>query len=204
MLSNFFQPQILQPTRIIGNNSPSLIDKIFFNSIEHQTVSGNLITKISDHLRNCIFCRSINFKTNSENRGFYRDYSNFKLDSYIHDLRRSNLDEKLNSVQGADEQHNILHDILISNMQKHAPLKPVLRKLFKQRLKPWITKGILKSISNENKYYKKFLNTKNPIWYQKYKYYRDLINHLIRKSKTAIMPHIFKNFKTILRNFGVV
>ena len=43
MLSNFFQPHILQPSRIINNNKPSLIDKIFLNSIEHETLSGNLI-----------------------------------------------------------------------------------------------------------------------------------------------------------------
>ena len=80
-------------------------------------------------------------------------------------------------------------------MQKHAPLKPVSRKLFKQRLKPWITKGILKSISIKNKHYKKFLNTKKPIWYQKYKYYRDLINHLIRKSKKSYYASYFEKFQ---------
>ena len=32
MLSNFFQPHILQPSRIINNNKPSLIDNIFLNS----------------------------------------------------------------------------------------------------------------------------------------------------------------------------
>ena len=76
-------------------------------------------------------------------------------------------------------------------MQKHAPLKPVSRKMNKQRLKPWITKGILKSISIKNKHYKKFLKTKKSIWYQKYKYYRDLINHLIRKSKKSYYASYF-------------
>ena len=191
MLSHFFQPHIPQPTRIIGNNNRSLIDNIFLNSIELETVSGNLNTKISDHLPNFIFYKSINLKTNNENRGFYRDYYNFKLDSYIHDLRKSTLDEKLNSVQSADEQYNIFHDTIISNMQKHAPLKPLSRKLFKQKLKPWITKGILKSISIKNKHYKKFLNTKKPFWYQKYKYHRDLINHLRRKSKKCYFASYF-------------
>ena len=55
MLSNFFQPHILQPTRIIQSNKPSLIDNIFFNSIENEIFSGNLITKISNHLPNFIF-----------------------------------------------------------------------------------------------------------------------------------------------------
>ena len=38
--SNFFQPYIMQPTRIT-NHSATLIDNILFNSIEHFTISGN-------------------------------------------------------------------------------------------------------------------------------------------------------------------
>ena len=37
--SNFFTPFILQPTRL---HSKTLIDNIFFNSLEYQSVSGNL------------------------------------------------------------------------------------------------------------------------------------------------------------------
>jgi hypothetical protein len=39
----FFQPHILQPTRIT-RHSETLIDNIFLNSIEHFTISGNLVT----------------------------------------------------------------------------------------------------------------------------------------------------------------
>ena len=102
----------------------------------------------------------MNLKSKSKNRRFYRDYNNFDPDSYIDDLRKSNLDEKLNLVEGADAQYNKFHEILINNMQKHAPSKPVSRKMHKQRLKPWINKGILKSISIKNKLYKNSSNKK--------------------------------------------
>ena len=195
MLSNFFQPHILQPTRIINNNKSSLIDNIFLNSIEHETVSGNLVSKISDHLPNFIFCKSSNLKSEGKNRGFYRDFSNFSIDSYIHDLRKSQLEEKVNLIEGVNAQYNTFHEILITNIQKHAPLKWVSRRMYKQRLKPWISKGILKSISIKNTLYKKFLKTKKYIWYQKYKYYRDLINHLIRKSKNNYYVAYFEKFQ---------
>ncbi len=173
-------------TRIINNNRPSLIDNVFLNSVEHETLIGNLITKISDHLPNFIFCKNLNLKSKSENRGFYRDYSNFKLDSYIYDLRKSNLDEKLNSVHGTDEQFKLFHDILISNMQKHAPLKPVSRKMHKQKLKPWITKEILKSISIKNKLYKEFL--------------KNVFRHEPLGSKTQI-TFLFTNIFAIIPDF---
>ena len=45
--SHYFTPYILQPTRL---QSMSLIDNIFFNSLEYQSNSGNLLIEISDHL----------------------------------------------------------------------------------------------------------------------------------------------------------
>ena len=47
MSSHFFSPYILQPTRL---QSKTLIDNIFFNSLEFQSNSGNLLIEISDHL----------------------------------------------------------------------------------------------------------------------------------------------------------
>ena len=48
-----FQSQILQPTRITDHSS-TLIDNIFFNSIEHFTISRNLAYDLTDHLPNFI------------------------------------------------------------------------------------------------------------------------------------------------------
>jgi hypothetical protein len=47
----FFQPHILQPTRITDHTA-SLIDNIFYNALEHFTLSGNIIYDVTDHLAN--------------------------------------------------------------------------------------------------------------------------------------------------------
>ena len=52
MFSNYFQPLILQPSRFIGKTSPTLIDNIFINAVYIKLKSGNLISKISDHMPN--------------------------------------------------------------------------------------------------------------------------------------------------------
>jgi hypothetical protein len=57
--SYFFQPQILQPTRIT-NHSSTLIDTIFFKSNEHFVIRGNLVYDLTDHLPN--FIDLINFR----------------------------------------------------------------------------------------------------------------------------------------------
>ena len=202
LLSNFFQPRILQPSKIINSSKPSLIDNIFLHSIDHETHSGILVSKISDHMPNFIFCKCMQLKPKKDNRGYFRNYKNFNTDSYIFDLRKRNLGISINLIQGANDQYKLFHDELINNINKHVPLKPITKKIYKQRLKPWITNGILTSISVKNQCYKKFLKTKSPIIYKKYKYYRDLINHLIRKSKKVTMPHILNSFKKTVGNFG--
>ena len=40
LYSNFYQPYIIHPTRIVDNAKPSLIDNIFANTIEHNPISG--------------------------------------------------------------------------------------------------------------------------------------------------------------------
>ena len=47
MLSNFFAPYILQPTRPV---SKSLIDNIVFDMIDYPSKSGNLKIQLADHL----------------------------------------------------------------------------------------------------------------------------------------------------------
>ena len=90
-----------------------------------------------------------------------------------------------------NEKYNILHASLDKLFDKHAPLKTLSNKKVKQKQKPWIPDGILKSISKKNKIYGKFMKTKCQDTYKLYKYYRDKINHLIRKKKYVLH---FKNY----------
>ena len=63
MLSNFYQPHILQPTHFADHCKLSLIDNIFINSIEFGTISGNFIPKISDHMPNFLILEKIDLRT---------------------------------------------------------------------------------------------------------------------------------------------
>ena len=48
--SNFLQPCITEPTRIVKYNRPSLVDNIFVNIYDKKIQGGNIIDKIPDHL----------------------------------------------------------------------------------------------------------------------------------------------------------
>ena len=63
MLSNFCQPHFIQLTRIVDNAKPSLVDNIFFNSVKYETKSGNIMSKISDHMPNFIILEKCDIRT---------------------------------------------------------------------------------------------------------------------------------------------
>ena len=87
MLSNFYQPHILQPTHFANHYKPSLIDNIFINSIEFGTISGNLISKISDHMPNFLILDKIDLRTSSNNAKMQtRSHKTFKADGFINDI----------------------------------------------------------------------------------------------------------------------
>ena len=48
MVSKCLLPYILHPTRVT-DHSATVIDNIFSNNFEYETVSGNIITQIADH-----------------------------------------------------------------------------------------------------------------------------------------------------------
>lgn len=79
--SFFFQPQILQPTRITDHSS-TLIDNIFFNSAEHFIIigSGNLVYMICQIT--CQILLSIKI--------YKRDYSKFDEITLINEMRTTN------------------------------------------------------------------------------------------------------------------
>ena len=61
MLSNYLQPVINKPTRVVKNQKPSLIDNIFINAVDKDITCGNFTSKISDHMPNFMFMKNVTF-----------------------------------------------------------------------------------------------------------------------------------------------
>ena len=53
MISHYLLPHILQPTRVT-DNSATVIDNIFSNNTEYNTLSGSILSRISDHFPQCL------------------------------------------------------------------------------------------------------------------------------------------------------
>ena len=184
-----FQPCILEPTRIVDGNKPSLIDNIFSNSLE-DIISGNLIEKISDHMPNFIIIN--NTKHPSKCKAVRRrclknfDPNNFQTDLNIHIL------SEISEYDDVEEAYCFFHQKFLEILNKHAPIKFLTKKEQELEHKPWITKGILKSTHVKSKLYNKFKKSKKSDIFKKYKFYRNTINSLIRKSKKQYYKKFFE------------
>jgi hypothetical protein len=85
MYSSTLQPCILEPTRIVNGNRPSLIDNIFINTIDKNTISGNLTSRISDHMPNFLFLHDLIDKPSCLHKKV-RDFSKFNETAFKNEV----------------------------------------------------------------------------------------------------------------------
>ena len=91
MSANSYRPQITHPTRIHADSCPSLINNIFINTLEYETVSGDLIDSVSDNLPNVAFLANGNVMKGKD-RSLVRDYRSCNSKEYIEDFNNLDLD----------------------------------------------------------------------------------------------------------------
>ena len=73
--SFFLESHILKPT----------LDNIFFNSIEYQTIRGNLLHDLTDHLPNFLIIERFAFSRHKE-KIYKRDYPNYNEEAFINEF----------------------------------------------------------------------------------------------------------------------
>ena len=116
---------------------------------------------------------------------------NFDHDKYLSDLEEL---DNLNWLQfeDTDEVFNAYQNKFIETINNNAPYITLSKKTSKQRQKPWITSGILKSIKYKNKLFGKVIKSQEKFWYERYKYYLHMINKLISESKKSYFRKFFQ------------
>ena len=196
--SYFFNPHILQPTRIT-NHSATLIDNIFFNSLTHHTISGNIVYDLTDHLPNFLIISKLHLLPKNI-KIFRRDYTTYDESQLLDEIKSIDWNKELKDLDDASHLFDNFYSKLSSIINKHVPMKPLSRREIKQSSKPWITYGIRTSIRVKNRLYKKYIKTKSSYYHNKFKLYRNKLNHLVRKSKINYYNNYFNTNKTNIKN----
>ena len=206
LCKNFLVPHITLPTRITST-SATLIDNIFSNNLEFtRAISGNLTVTISDHLPQILFVPGENVKV-PRKANMYTRSKDFDRENLVADFLNLEWDSIL-ELNKADPNHSI--DNLFTETNKiidtYLPLKKVLNKDLKAQSKPWITKGIRKSMKRRDKLLKLFIKSHDPakkeLLHTQYKALRNKIVSLMRVSKKTHFRNYFsENAKNIKKTW---
>ena len=194
LTSNHLMPLITLPTRVTSK-SKTLIDNIFYNQYTPDIISGNLTVGISDHMPQfSLIPQRKQHHLPKKHNIYKRNFKNFDRENFILDLLEVDWTEASTNTDVNKSLEHLLNKIEVL-LDKYAPLTKMTNKEFKLKLKPWLTKGILKSIKIQHKTFGKFIKSKNPIVKEQlqtlYKQYRNSIVNLTRISKKNYYDNYF-------------
>jgi hypothetical protein len=187
--SHDYIPCIDRPTRVSinknGHRSATLIDNIFTNDILAYIHSGVLITDLSDHYPT--FLTQQNSTNNTPSTPPSIKSRLFKPNN-IKGLKNalSLTDWQLiTNITDPEEAYNNFNNKVTKLLDIHCPFKTKQISKRNTPKKPWVTKGLIKSLKTKDKLYKAYVS--KPTFDNKLKYtkYRNNLNLLLRLSKKS-------------------
>ena len=162
MVANSLLPKITSPTRITPR-SKTLIDNIFYNEMSDGSLSGNLLTTISDHLTQFLVLPHEYLNNGKSEKPKQQQKHNFRK------LNRNDFQTELEMIdwdsllvpQDVNSALDTFLDKINILLDKHAPVEPVSNRYLKQHRKPWVDKDLLKLFKERDKMYKRFQKEKD-------------------------------------------
>ena len=215
MCSNNLLPSITLPTKLNLSNNHTLIDNIFTNTFNPDTISGNITLNLSDgHLPSFIIIPNPNQNHLPKKHNLYkRNIKNFNPSDKNFPQQAKLLSDELNKIDWNSVMElekndaNIAFNNWWTNLEpiidKTMPLEKITNKEHKRKFKPWITKGITNCMKRRDKLLNYYINTKNPIrktaFHAEYKLLRNQIVELTKLSKNNFYKKYFSTNNNNLR-----
>ena len=181
--------------------SKTLIDNIFFNSLEYESHSGNLLIEISDHLIQFLILEGfIKERAIPKINLYKRDFSNFIEDEFKEAVSNFNWDSIVN-LQNKDPNLSLsnFYNSITYLLDEFAPYKKVTKREYKLKFKPWITSEILELIKERDKllksYQKENDHEKKELAHLSYKRIRNIVTQKKRVNKSTYFLSYFEKNK---------
>ena len=193
-----YRPLIMQPTRVTSH-SATLIDNIFINDLETQSIGGNITASVSDHFPQFSQINIFDKPLKKSNVKYGRSFKHFNQNEFATELQNINWSHILNG-NSTDESFNKFFLIIEHLLNEMAPLRKLTKKEIGLQKLPWITNGLLISMADRDKTYRLFLKEKNLInkneLFSLYKRKRNMVISLIRRSKKDYYNKYFEENKS--------
>lgn len=182
LLTLNFMPFSVLPTRI-NSTSATVIDHIFSNLHNHESMSLRSITllcDISDHLGNLVLILNNKPRVRYEDRPFIRLFTDSNIHKFCNMLCVNDWHLVYDCLDVNDSVSRFMNDFQ-SAFEVCFPLVKCSRKQYKS--KSWITKALKISIKNKNKLYHKYISTKLMTDKDKYNNYKKILDKLLLKAR---------------------
>ena len=197
MYTNFLLPYITSLSRVTPR-SQTLINNLLSNIIEDGSKSGNLTTTIFDH-----FVQFVLFKTektnkcNSKDIKYIRYFKNLNKENFESDIKETKWDEILELNKGnVDLSSENFLETFDGIIDRNLLLRKLTIQEKKLSQKPWIATGILNSIKNENRKYRKYQRAKDATrkhnLHNEFKIYRNKLDKVLKSSKSIHYQKFFE------------
>ena len=200
-----YRPYILQPSRITYKSN-TLIDNIFANDLACNSEGGNIISTIADHFIQFSFCDIFGKSKKDKNKEFKmkRNYRNFKHEEYFEELNLIDWRDVLNDETDVDLCFESFFNKFESLLNIMAPFKKQTKREKRLEQRPWITKGILKSMKMRDSLYKELTKKNDNILEKRnisirYKKYRNMIITLQRRARENYFQNYFEKNKSDIK-----
>ena len=165
LTSKGIYPHITLPTRL-AEKSGSLIDNFFckFSTVMEDITARILISGISDHFPYCLSIRNTcthKIKIKSSKFVYINRLNDDNLAKFKAEVQSQDLESQISHNTSSDPNKNyeIIQNIIQDAKDKHISRKKVKYKKRKHKKEPWVTKGIIISITRKDKLYKDLKNS---------------------------------------------
>ena len=119
-------------------------------------ISGNLVSKISDHLPQLLIVdnRKVNYKVLNY---YNNDFSKFDEEEFINDFSLLDWNNISSDYMDANTKFDIFYDQISQFINSHVPCRKLSEREIELSTTPWITKPILAKIRYRDKLYSKII-----------------------------------------------
>ena len=190
LFSKQFLPYIIHPSRVSGNTY-TLIDNIFSNITDNETLSGNIMTQISDHFPQFLIVKhaGITYKNVSY---FQHDFSSLNEENLQNGFANLDLNYLTDNALDVNAKFNRFLSSLDELVKAHAPLKKLSKKDIKFRNKPWINGKIQKMMCIRDNLLQKIRKNNSQSLADLYKKFRNRVSESFRESKASYFYNYFQ------------
>jgi len=184
--SCFNMSQLVKDATRVTLQTKSLIDVVLSNVPELHSETKVMLNNASDHYP-VLTKFKVEARCNTHNVVSFRDYKNFNVNNFVHDLS-----ERLGDVYVHLTDSSVLSavdpEVLWENFKQifidvsnlHAPFKTMR---LKQNHKPWVTYDIVALMHRRDYVHKLAVRSKNNEDWEEYKRLRNLVTQRIRDAK---------------------